>query len=686
MRPLDGQLLTSLCLEILLLNYVNVAESVESVNRTMCDGLVIGWLSQLQPRVNGENSTLSVDWSRLGRDLKEQECELDHLYLELWRVVSAQVQKRPSNFGSYAYFAAYERCNKLEPEHFIIHSTQAYRPNQTVATFTHVVEDEYMLRLCPCGRRRHQRVCDCQYESIYGKAQCSRILQVATHQPTLWRQDPSVMPWCLPSIEGAKSSVKEVNLKSLLMNCTHVLVAGTMASCTPIQPYDRVMLTFHRLENASSETCWQDKDFGTHNPIRIVSRLFSQNPIINSNNSNGVGDFTAIVGLVQDSSYCVQIEHVDHPYCVREITIGQLQKMPEVCSAHMAKPISTAKCSFLPPNIITNFPVIHDPLFVGGIALVFAIVFVLVLGWTVCRCVGGKHTSKRTKTDLHGGNFEIERVPILFKPPTPYCDQQPKGRVFLLHFLLEDEEDVRCQLLREWIQSFSDQVDDLENSDEDESINQDPHGWVTSRLTSQDVRVIVVASKSVIGLLQPQSEGSRASCTTSSTGVSSCTPTSSLCSSRQSISDTNSDEASLIDDVGICSSGDPRKELRVFALKCIRAHYAGNYRQLAVVSLDRASLSGETVAGILTPNKGPLVLPHHLSHLQEWVASGKQLHTSKACCISRGRPSQHQLEDELPLSEIVESSQTLNLGNLKDGGESLLAERRLREALEVPCV
>jgi hypothetical protein len=68
------------------------------------------------------------------------------------------------------------------------------------------------------------------------------------------------------------------------------------------------------------------------------------------------------------------------------------------------------------------------------------------------------------------------------------------------------------------------------------------------------------------------------------------------------------------------------------------------------------------------------------------VASGKQLHTSKACCISRGRPSQHQLEDELPLSEIVESSQTLNIGNLKDGGESLLAERRLREALEVPCV
>ncbi len=43
------------------------------------------------------------------------------LWLELWWVTA---ESRPDNFGSPSYFAKYERCHQLEPEHFVFHSTK----------------------------------------------------------------------------------------------------------------------------------------------------------------------------------------------------------------------------------------------------------------------------------------------------------------------------------------------------------------------------------------------------------------------------------------------------------------------------------------------------------------------------------------------------------------------------------
>merc|ERR1712223_536651 len=68
---------------------------------------------------------------------------------------------------------------------------------------------------------------------------------------------------------------------------------------------------------------------------------------------------------------------------------------------------------------------------------------------------------------------------------------------------------------------------------------------------------------------------------------------------------------------------DSRHYLRVFALKHIQSHLAGNYRQLVVVSFDKHCTDGDLVARHLTPNKGPLVLHHHLSDLQHWIHSGQ---------------------------------------------------------------
>jgi hypothetical protein len=44
----------------------------------------------------------------------------NRLWLELWWVTG--LETRPENFGSSSYFSKFERCNQLEPEHFIFHS------------------------------------------------------------------------------------------------------------------------------------------------------------------------------------------------------------------------------------------------------------------------------------------------------------------------------------------------------------------------------------------------------------------------------------------------------------------------------------------------------------------------------------------------------------------------------------
>lgn len=561
-----------------------------------CDSIITGWLADLSLNENPENATLTVFWNGLGQTLSAAGCRVDHLSLELWRV--DQHSSRPDDFGTQEYFSAFERCNKLEPEHFLFHSHQLYKENETSVTFMHTVEAEYMFRVCPCHRRRHRSVsCDCQFSdhssqdlvanaSFVGRPQCSRILKMAPDS------ESGVMPWCLTGaavLPHVGKRVEEVSLKSMLMNCTHLLVAGTMASCTPIQSYDHVLLTFHKLENASSGTCWEHRDFGTHNPVKVVSRLYSQSPFLTDNFSHGMGDFTAIVGLSADSSYCVQLEHVRHPYCMREITISHSStyRMPRVCSVHMAKPITTATCSAPPPNVVTRFNFAQDPIFVAT-ALALCVV-VLIAG--VClgrKCLNEKASGRGPRKN----NISSEHEPMISKILTTVQSAATGGgktNVFLLHF---EAEGPASAILRTWMASLADVVHDLEDEDNEE-INQDPEGWVLDTLNIAEMRIVVLASNSMSAMLKENGSVSTLS------------------------SDFSEETSSL------SSSHGPRNGLRAFALKHIQSHFAGNYRQLVVVSFDKHCPEGEAVARLLTPNKGPLVLPHHLSDLQHWITCGK---------------------------------------------------------------
>ncbi len=706
-------------------------------NATVCEGVLTNWLLNNEPSLVSENATLIVDWSSLETQLVAKKCTYENLYLELWRVVGSPSAKRPQDFGTLEYFDNYERCNKLEPEHFRHHDTKA-KPVENkdkggnVAMFTHVVENEYVLRLCPCRRRRHQRVCDCEYDHGDSKTHCSEVFKL--------KQGPKarVLPWCiandrqeprsahltghngyyLPTTTTTMASkvdtgVAEVIVKSFLINCTHALISGTMPSCTPIQRYDRVRLSFHKMDNKTTPECWQHKDLGTSDPIFVSARLdpnstFTTDGEVDDN--AGTGEFSVIVGLHNDSSYCLQIEYVDHPYCSRNLVVDNVESQPKICSVHVSKPIPTAVCKSRgyrppPPPGDDNFPFWMEKLFLG-VCLGIMCILILILAFCIKNRI--KSRVKGVPRDTLAGVYEtpiIKPNAKVFGYPmerSPFG--QPRLKIFLLHFAgSHGEEDLRCRLMREWLLTFASQVYDLNDDTFDESINADPEGWIMRILQESDVKVILVTSVTAACILRP-SATKGPSCTTSSTGVSSTGSVSSsgTISSRKSISTPNKTTKRGEDEVDPGGEGgtpvepptkydtdaelkvsllhaqdsivsdefDPRRELRVFALKQVQSHYTGNYRQLSVVSFDSHShshvvdrdsgtassssnpetatgsetgshhlhgavgkeadetllLVSDVISSALTPNKGALVLPHHFNELKDWLQVPRPQH------------------------------------------------------------
>ena len=335
------------------------------------------------------------------------------------------------------------------------------------------------------------------------------------------------------------------------------------------------------------------------------------NPFMD-NFSHGMGEFTAIVNLTADSSYCVQLEHVRHPYCTREITISHSStyRMPRVCSVHMAKPITTAVCTSPTTNVVTSWRHFNDSFFVVTV-LVVSIIIVIIGGCVIRKCcVANDRKSKDGRSAEHEPMISkiVTIDGVVSKDMGGHPEGNARPEVFVLHFLRDDEEtEGRSSMLRTWINASVEVVHDIEDESQDEEINPDPEGWVLERLCSPGVRVVLVASRSVTQLLR--SEMSNASCSTESSRV----------ESDESLESGEPGESEEDFDVNL----DSRHCLRVFALKYIQSHLTGNYRQLVVVSFDKHCSDGDLVARLLTPNKGPLVLPHHLSDLQHWIHSGQ---------------------------------------------------------------
>jgi hypothetical protein len=98
---------------------------LEHSGRDECDAILSSWVGKVQPLPEPENLTMSVRLNNLYEALREKECfSYNQLWLELWWVTESSNNPRPENFGSESYFSKYERCHRLEPEHFVFHSTK----------------------------------------------------------------------------------------------------------------------------------------------------------------------------------------------------------------------------------------------------------------------------------------------------------------------------------------------------------------------------------------------------------------------------------------------------------------------------------------------------------------------------------------------------------------------------------
>ena len=255
------------------------------------------WMHNISTTMFPENATLVVDWSDLDDLLNAKNCTYEQLWIELWRVnenelslIGSEDSNASKNeFGTPEWFAKYERCNELDETLFAYHSIRAHHrkprgigkkstksKNQydekadsmeekhmariepislsqygptysTKTTFLHVVENSYILRLCPCGKViKNRRVCDCENTS----ALCSRVIKInqpekarvfeSCRQPDKTKDNTERDIKTEDSNAVPRHAKNAITMKSPSTTCTSVLLAGSLTPCTPVQRYDRV--------------------------------------------------------------------------------------------------------------------------------------------------------------------------------------------------------------------------------------------------------------------------------------------------------------------------------------------------------------------------------------------------------------------------------------------------------------
>ena len=79
----------------------------------------------------------------------------------------------------------------------------------------------------------------------------------------------------------------------------------------------------------------------------------SELKIVDENGTEGYFSVN-IGGLKENSTFCVVVELVDHPYCDSHLTIGHQKHQPIVCTNHVLQPVVLPKCTIVPPPIVIN--------------------------------------------------------------------------------------------------------------------------------------------------------------------------------------------------------------------------------------------------------------------------------------------------------------------------------------------
>lgn len=88
-------------------------------------------------------------------------------------MISQPKIERPAYFGSREYFSRDQHCESPNPDLLAKHGMSMKTIGSDAVVFHHVVEREYMIRMCPCVMSH----CNCDNVSP-GTQFCSRIYKV----------------------------------------------------------------------------------------------------------------------------------------------------------------------------------------------------------------------------------------------------------------------------------------------------------------------------------------------------------------------------------------------------------------------------------------------------------------------------------------------------------------------------
>ena len=168
-----------------------------------CTQSLLELVANLTPEYKGEDNSLTLN-GFFTQDVL-QSCSTRNFSVELWRTINPPNAQVPEDFGSREYFSKFQNCDSPNPDLLWKHGDSVHASikkdnleisdtwqNQPIR-FYHVVEKEYMVRICPCHDT--QLSCTCEHAGQSGAAVCSEIIEVSNLEEDL------VFSWCRGDIQ-----------------------------------------------------------------------------------------------------------------------------------------------------------------------------------------------------------------------------------------------------------------------------------------------------------------------------------------------------------------------------------------------------------------------------------------------------------------------------------------------------
>lgn len=556
-------------------------------------------------------------------------CGTDHYSIELWRAITVPGSVQPADFGTKEYFSMYQNCDNPNIDLLWKHgdsirasvisaaasgngvsrssgqSRQAkiHWTSTDRAVFYHVVEQQYMLRICPCSNNSGVQ-CSCEHAG-QGSATCSEVFNISSH-PHPHYQREKVFPWCRG--DGTPAPRPQLSAPKLQHCPAQVMLSGTLPSCTPVRDYDKVEVVLQPMAY-EVEDC---KEL----PREAAGRLAKLVPLTAINDTHGMFH-VAIGNITHETFYCLRVELVKHPYC-NSGSDHTLTRQPAVCRA-----VSLKKPIFIEDHVCGRPDPCEPPKpnlpLITGVSLAAAVLLAVALVMShrvVCR----RRRQSEQHRQLGGGRRPhdlngMDRL-LLLAPSSP---QHPD--IFFLYWGdSADFVDVN-RLVGRWLTGLGHKVLDLNDELLQEELASCPEIWLQDRLADSSVKVIVVESELANECLRLDVAG---------------TPP--LPSSPLMASLAAAHHHTVTDDDGGGGGGghgldgllnhqhqyhqqtvvrNSIDELRAYSLRFIHAQLAANYRRLCLVKYRSGGLGGPLAS--LVPHTRH-TLPEHLAELQAWLA------------------------------------------------------------------